>query len=243
MDLFSLFKEFYGVAIVNKYPANVRGVYDSILYDFNARFFPEHCIYTQRELSDLTGLSLEPLHRALKFLAERGHIKVKASKKGTVIRLPNTSQTQAKHKPNTSQTQGEADGLVSYTAQAHASNTNNNNLKTEKPEEEEEERASAQDIKDAKDLWVKEIGRPILAGDLRDLGALYAQYGRESLLIALTKARRATGNNFGINYLQKVLEDQNKPKTTSKKGGERNDKSPEYEQPDTSKDPDLSKYL
>lgn len=248
MDLFSLFKEFYSVAIVNKYPANVRGVYDSLLYDFNARFFPEHCIYTQRELSEMTGLSLEPLHRALKFLAQRGHIKVKASKKGTVIRLCEECQTQAKHEPNMSQTQGEAVGLVSYTAQAHAE-VSNTNLKTKNEETKDDDDARARVSEmDVQDLWEYETGYALHGSIAYELESLEKTYGRESFHTALIKAMKSKDSSkLKFSYFQKVLENLNKPKPTSEKGGEKNDNATEnqrgYKQPDTSKDPDWRKYL
>lgn len=246
MDLFSLFKDFYSVAIVNKYPANVRGVYDSLLYDFNARFFPEHCIYTQRELSEMTGLSLSTLHRALKFLSERGHITVRSSKKGTVIRLRN--ETPVEHKWNTNGTQGAAVGLVSYTPQAHAE-VSNTNLKTknEETKKEEEARARVSEM-DVQDLWEYETGYALHGSIAYELESLEKTYGRESFHSALIKAMQSsTSPKLRFSYFKKVLENLNKPQTTSKKGGERNDNATEnqrdYKQPDTSKDPDWRKYL
>lgn len=245
MNLIDLFKEFHSRAVVCAYPLSARVLYFTLLGDFNAAYFPEERVYSERELSGLTGLSPEPVHRALKFLADRGHIKTKKTKRGTVIQLC-TCQAPAKHEPSTCQAPAKQSiSLISY--------TQNQDEKTKK---EEEESAGASESKlvtdstemDVHDLWEHETGFALHGSVAYELESLEKTYGRESFHSALIKAVQSnTANRLNFNYFKKVLENLNKPKPTSKKGGERNDNATEnqrgYKQPDTSKDPDWRKYL
>lgn len=87
MNLMVQFKAFHSRATVNKYPPSVRVLYDALLFDFNGKYWPEHCIYSQRGLSELTGLSKTAARDALIFLSQHGLLKVRSANRQTVIRV------------------------------------------------------------------------------------------------------------------------------------------------------------
>lgn len=101
MSLIDLFKEFHSRAIVDVYPPSARALFDTFIFDFNAAFWPEERVYSERELSRLTGLTPATTHRSLKFLSDHGHIKTKSSKRGTVVKLTgvtwSTNEAPMKH--------------------------------------------------------------------------------------------------------------------------------------------------
>lgn len=105
MSLIDLFKEFHSRAIVDVYPPSARALFDTFIYDFNAAFWPEERVYSERELSRLTGLTPATTHRSLKFLADHGHIKTKSSKRGTIVKLTgvtwSTNEAPMKHQRST----------------------------------------------------------------------------------------------------------------------------------------------
>lgn len=244
MNLIDLFKEFHSRAVVYAYPLSARVLYFTLLGDFNAAFFPEERVYSERELSGLTGLSPEPVHRALKFLADRGHIKTKATKRGTVIQLC-PCQAPAKHLPSMSQAPAKQSiSLISYTQ------NQDDKTKDDDDDARAKENKSVTDLTelDVQDLWEYETGYALHGSIAYELESLEKTYGRESFHSALIKAMQSsTSPKLRFSYFKKVLENLNKPKTTSKKGGERNERTGnnvrDYKEPDTSKDPDWEKYL
>lgn len=107
MSLIDLFKEFHSRAIVDVYPPSARALFDTFIFDFNAAFWPEERVYSERELSRLTGLTPATTHRSLKFLADHGHIKTKSSKRGTVVKLTgvtwSTNEAPVEHQRSTNE--------------------------------------------------------------------------------------------------------------------------------------------
>lgn len=97
MNLIELLKKFHAKAVVNKYPPSVRVCYGTIVLDMNAKYWPEHCIYSERGLSDLTCLPKATVHKALSYLAERGLINVRKTKQGTLIRLVDATDNASNH--------------------------------------------------------------------------------------------------------------------------------------------------
>ena len=90
MSFIDLFKEFHGDATERAFPPSARVLYDQLLYEFNARYWKEEILMSERELSRLSGLTAATTHRAIQFLCETGYLKTKKAKRGTVFKLTST---------------------------------------------------------------------------------------------------------------------------------------------------------
>lgn len=94
MSFIDLFKEFHSDATEREFPPSARVMYDQLLYEFNARYWKEEILMSERELSRLSGLTATTTHRAVQFLCETGYIKTKKAKRGTIFKLTSDKVTQ-----------------------------------------------------------------------------------------------------------------------------------------------------
>ena len=121
MSFVDLFKSFHSRAIAEVYPASVRVLFDSFLYDFNVAYWSPELIYSERELSRLTGLSQSTIHRAIKFLSDRGIIKTWRTRNKTVVKLLGNAVPQPQPRAgnesamNQTRINSESKSLISYT--------------------------------------------------------------------------------------------------------------------------------
>ena len=86
-------------------------------------------------------------------------------------------------------------------------------------------------MRELSEVWVDETHKPLPASKRYALADLEELHGYEKVKSAI---EQIAGKRYYPTFadLEKTL-----------RGGERNDNTAEYELPDTSKDPDLSKYL
>lgn len=87
MSLIDLFKEFHRDAIQQEFPPSARVLYDTLLYKFNEAFWIDKLVLSERDLTQLTGLSPASVHRAKHFLASRQIIKCTPFKNKTSYSL------------------------------------------------------------------------------------------------------------------------------------------------------------
>ena len=105
MGFIDLFKDFHREAIRQEFPTSARVLYDTLLYEFNGRYWTEEIGFSVRDLSLSTGLPVSSTHRAIKFLSERGYIKTFRTKQGTGFKLlgdnvPPANGTPMEHQRN-----------------------------------------------------------------------------------------------------------------------------------------------
>ncbi len=199
MSLIDLFKEFHSRAIVYAYPLSVRALFDTILYDFNAAFWPEERVYSERELSRLTGLSAGTIHRALKFLSDRGHIKTHSTKRGTVVKLlehpRSTDEAPVEHPRSTREAVG---GSSTIRAREDVKTSDFKTLR--EPESRARARAAAPVNESVFDTWANEMHRPLGASERYELADLEEEFGTEKIKAAIVATRQkfhwATFANF-----------------------------------------------
>lgn len=235
MSLIDLFKEFHSRAIVDAYPLSARALFDTLLFDFNAAFWPEERVYSQRELSRLTGLPTTTVHRAMKFLSERGYIKTHSTKRGTVVKLVehrrNTSGTPAEHPRNTSGTPAASSNIRVRedvkTSDLKTSLLSDNNAHARAPVNRNSEVPTRTDLDAAQDFWSEEIqGGRLTIEHLSRLQVLIDRHGLDWVKAAMIETSDANGSHYGSSpkLLFAVIDRKlnHKPKPLTKpKGGEK----------------------
>ena len=94
MSLIDLFKGFHCEAIKQEFPTSARTLFDTLLYKFNANFWTDELVLSERDLTQLTSLPKTTLNEAKHFLASRHIIKVTQFKNKTAYSLNSTFVSQ-----------------------------------------------------------------------------------------------------------------------------------------------------
>lgn len=196
-----LFKSFHARAIVNKYPPSVRALYDALLFDFNAKYWPEHCIYSERALGEMAGLSKTTIHDALCYLAERGHVTVRTGKRQTIIRLVDTDNKRATDsRPIADQSPTDSRPIADRPSGLSITHTRKDtDIRQDITSTTDSARART-DTVNADDplveLWLDNNGAPVTAELLSCLSMLANRFGRERA----GELIRSAASNYGGNY-------------------------------------------
>lgn len=153
MSFIDLFKEFHSDATEREFPPSARTMYDQLLYEFNARYWQEEILMSERELSRLSGLTVATTHRAVQFLCENGYIKTKKAKHGTIFKL--TSDKVPNREAIVKQSWSDSEAIVEQKrsnseaeVEQQRSDFGNSNIRTRK---------DVEDFKDLEDLKDKDI--------------------------------------------------------------------------------------
>lgn len=220
MSLIDLFKEFHSQAVVYAYPMSARALYFTLLGDFNAAYFPEERVYSERELSRLTGLTPTTVHRTLKFLADRGHIKTKATKRGTVIIL---NEAPVKHERSTDEAPAkQSEGIPNIRARK--------DVKTLDVKTKSREDARTRELSE---IWADEMHRPLGASERYELAELEEVHGYDKVKNAIIQTRHSRAY-ASFDDFKRILRGNNNERTDKTKR--------DYEQPDTANDPDWRSF-
>ncbi len=191
MGLIDLFKEFHSQATVKAYPASARVLYDTLLYEFNAAYWQEELVFSERELSRLTGLANATLHRAVKYLADRGHIKTWHAKKGTIIKLCG-AQVKQKQSDN---------GALAAVSHTHT-------RKDAKDVKTEQKNQGARELEEIVGEWQRSVCFAPLDDTLTaELDLLRERHGAKAIRAAMDKARHLNRNGVSFAYFRSTLED------------------------------------
>lgn len=216
MSYLDLLKEFHSRAIAEVYPPSARVLYEGLLYDFNAAYWKPELIYSERELSKLTGLSPATVHRAIKFLSDRGIIKTWRTRNKTVVKLLSQAVPQPQSRSDDeanvkqSRSKSEAKSLVSYTPHAKTEDLKDRDSRADahvcegdvagatKPQVSNTRTlplssptSSDVDANRIHEEWVKEIGQSLRKDQLAELAKLASEdYTRAQVAIARTKAQK-----------------------------------------------------
>lgn len=247
MNLISLFKSFHAKAIVSKYPPSARVLFDALLFDFNARYWPEHCIYSERALSELTGLSKTTTHEALSYLAQRGHLNVRTSKRQTVIRItdqptnerPITDQSPTDSRPITDQSPTDSRPMADQPSGLSIARVRKDtDLRQDKDKITSDVARARTDSVDVESrlvtTWRDNNGAPVTAELLSYLSVLVARYGVDRTDEIIRSASDNYGGQFSMTpaFLRKhvqILEG-------GSKRGKVVDIHQPFKQPDTRRD-------
>ena len=210
MNLMELFKSFHARAIVNKYPPSVRALYDALLFDFNAKYWPEHCIYSERALGEMAGLSKTTTHEALCYLAERGHVTVRTGKRQTVIRLVDTGNRRATdNRPIADQSPTDSRPIADQPSGLSITRTRKDtDIRQDNNTVTDGARART-DTVNADDglvaVWLENHGAYVTAELLSYLSTLVNRFGRERTEELIRSAARKFGGGYRMSpdFLQK----------------------------------------
>ena len=229
MGLIDLFKEFHHDAIQQEFPASARVLFDTLTYKFNAAFWIDSLVFSERDLTKMTGLKKTTLHDAKHYLTSRHLIECKPFKGKTRYSLgdwaqklllkghemqPTTNRPLADQLPTTSRPLADhpyyhagedfktLDSTTTTTATACAGDTQEIDLLIE--------------------YWEQSRFGRLDFELISELELLRKRYGAAEVKAAMDAAKRANGKPQGVSFdfFKAVLENRHKPKQAkqAKKG-------------------------
>lgn len=191
MSLIDLFKGFHCEAIQQGYPPSARTLFDTLLYKFNANFWTDELVLSERDLIQLTSLPKTTLNEAKHFLASRHIIKVTQFKNKTAYSLNSTFVSQVTDQSPTTN-RPLADRSSENPNNACAIDVKklrqNQSIACEKVEE----------LDELLDYWAKLDGGRLSFEHQSKLSALLKERGSAWLKAAMTETADANNNPRGL---------------------------------------------
>lgn len=241
MGMIDLFKEFHSQTVEKEYPASARLLGYWFIGEFNEAFWQEELRYSERELSRLTGLSPATVHRAIKYLCDRGHLKTWKKKNKTIFKLLSdkvpAKQSRSDSEAVVKQTRSTNEALAEQSSAVPVIRACEDNkdfktsdLKTNNSTITPIAGAGAcvnRDFENAEidkivDYWEESRFGKLDFELMSKLEVYVKKYGYSEVKAAMDSAKESNGSPYGVSfaYFASVLENRNKAKVVPK-GGEK----------------------
>jgi len=238
MSLIDLWKGFHSDAIQLEYSPSARVLFDTLIFKLNERYWQDNLVLSERDLIQLTGLKKTTLHDAKHFLASRHIIKCTQFKNKTsyslgeemkaLLNRPVTDQ-----QPTTNRPAGDQFSAVPI-KRAREDNKDFKTLdfKTNKTDlsaitaiacAREINNTEENELDKVIDYWEQSRFGKLDFELISKLESYVKRYGFSEVKAAMDAAKASNGSSYGVSfaYFASVLENRNKPKNLSKKGGEK----------------------
>ena len=230
MSLIDLFKEFHSQTVEKAYPVNARLLGYWFIGEFNEAFWQEELSYSESELSRLTGIPQASIHRAVKYLCDRGHLKTwRKQKTGKTIfkllsdKLPSKQERSTNELP-TKQQRSNSEVAAKQPALIPIGRVRED-VKTLDIKTELTATASAcangQELDNVLEYWEQSRFGRLDATLISKLEVCLKRYGFTEVKAAMDAAKSANKSPYGVsfNFFAAILERRQSTKSALK-GGE-----------------------
>lgn len=238
MGMIDLYNGFHCEAIQREYPPSARVLFDTFIYQFNAAFWIDKLVFSERELTQMTGLKKTTLHEAKHFLTSRHILECRQVKGRTAYSLgpemtklllkkrsPVETQPTTNRPPTDQQATSRRPPADRFSRLGSISSFNQcgkdiktEDVKTFSPTASAARARDTQVLDDIIEYWEESRFGRLDFEMMSELKVLLDRHGAEALREAMKNAKFANGKPQGVSFafFKKVLDNMLKAK-----GGER----------------------